>query len=67
MRRLPETGAIVFTIGVYIAPLGSLSPANVQRLAAATQSLVAGEGDRRGTGAYAEALIGYAEAREDFA
>ena len=67
LRRLPETGAIVFTIGVYIAPLGSLSPANVQRLAAATQSLVAGEGDRRGTGAYAEALIGYAEAREDFA
>ena len=67
LRRLPETGAIVFTIGVYIAPLGSLSPANVQRLAAATQALIAGEGDRRGTGAYAEALIGYAEAREDFA
>ena len=33
LRKLPDTGAIVFTIGVYVAPLGSLSPRNIARLA----------------------------------
>ena len=65
LRRLPETQAILFTIGVYVAPLGSLSPTNVRRLADATQALLAGEGERRGAGAYAGALIGYAEALEE--
>lgn len=64
LRRLPETGAILFTIGVYVAPLGRLSLDNIQRLASALTSLLSGEGDRRGTGAYAEALIGYAASRE---
>ncbi|MEM1051256.1 MAG: DUF3445 domain-containing protein [Pseudomonadota bacterium] len=61
LRRLPETGAILFTIGIYVEPLGSLSAANIQLLANAVQSLVSGEGDRRGAPAYAEALKHYAE------
>lgn len=64
LRRLPETGAILFTIGVYVAALGSLSDANVTRLADAVKQLLTGEGERRGAGAYAAALIGYAEGRE---
>jgi dimethylamine monooxygenase subunit A len=63
LRRLPETGAILFTIGVYVEPLGALSDGNVAMLTRAVRSLVAGEGDRRGAGAYAAALIGYASHR----
>lgn len=63
LRRLPETGAILFTIGAYVEPLGGLSDGNVAMLARAVHSLVAGEGDRRGAGAYAAALIGYAGGR----
>ncbi|WP_435203833.1 heme-dependent oxidative N-demethylase family protein [Qipengyuania sp. 902] len=65
LRRLPQTGAILFTIGIYIAPFGELSQSNQQRLAAAVASLIEGEGDRRGAGAYAGALIGYANRREE--
>ncbi|MXP09325.1 heme-dependent oxidative N-demethylase family protein [Pseudoblastomonas halimionae] len=65
LRRLPQTGAILFTIGVYVSPLGDLSAANIAMLARAIGSLVEGEGDRRGAGAYADALIGYAAGRED--
>nr|WP_137678830.1 DUF3445 domain-containing protein [Parerythrobacter lutipelagi] len=64
LRRLPETGAILFTIGIYIASLGELSSPNVARLAGAMEDLLAGEGERRGAGAYAHALIGYAKRRE---
>ena len=60
LRKLPQTGAILFTIGIYVAPLGELSHDNQQRLATAVASLIDGEGDRRGAGAYADALIGYA-------
>ncbi len=63
LRRLPETGAILFTIGVYIAPLGTLSRPNIARLADGVQALVAGEGDRRGAPQYAAALQGFAERR----
>ncbi len=63
LRRLPQTQAILFTIGIYVARLGTLSRANVGRLANATRSLLDGEGERRGTGAYADALIGYADAQ----
>ena len=62
LRRLPQTGAILFTIGIYVSPLGSLSPSNRQRLAQAMTSLLEGEGDRRGAGAYAASLITYVEA-----
>jgi len=63
LRRLPETGAIVFTIGIYVEPLGVLNPANIAMLAMATQNLVNAEGDRRGTPAYADALMHYAAQR----
>ncbi|MEL7689877.1 DUF3445 domain-containing protein [Citromicrobium bathyomarinum] len=65
LRRLPRTGAILFTIGIYVDPLGELASASIHRLADATRSLLDGEGERRGTGAYAHALIGYAKAREE--
>ena len=61
LRRLSETGAILFTIGIYVSPLGELSRDNVERLAGAMRTLLDGEGDRRGAGAYAEALVAYAE------
>ncbi len=64
LRRLPETGAILFTIGVYVAPLGSLSGENVTRLAGAMEGLLSGEGDRRGAPHYAAALQGFAQTRE---
>lgn len=63
LRRLPETGAILFTIGIYVEPLGALSPANVQMLAGAVQTLIKGEGDRRGASHYAQALMDYAAQR----
>jgi dimethylamine monooxygenase subunit A len=61
LRRLPQTGAILFTIGIYVEPLGRLSPANLAMLGKAVQTLVSGEGDRRGAPAYAASLIAYAE------
>ncbi len=61
LRRLPETGAIVFAIGIYVAPLGSLAPAHVAMLARAVQTLLNGEGDRRGAAAYADSVIAFAE------
>ena len=61
LRKLPQTGAILFTIGVYVSPLGQLTRANQAMLADAIENLVAGEGDRRGTPAYGEALLRYHE------
>ena len=60
LRRLPKTGAILFTIGIYIEPLAKLSHANQHRLASAIRALIDGEGHRRGVDAYATALEGYA-------
>lgn len=62
LRRLPQTGAILFTIGVYVEPLGSLAPANIAMLAQSVQHLVQGEGERRGAPAYAQKLIDFAAA-----
>lgn len=67
LRKLPETGAILFTIGVYIAPLGRLLHSNISLLAGAMKTLLKGEGDRRGTPCYAAALTGYAAQREGIA
>lgn len=67
LRRLPETGAILFTIGVYVARLGSLMQSNVLLLAAAMETLLQGEGDRRGAPHYAAALTGFAVQRERIA
>ena len=60
LRRLPETGAILFTIGIYVEPLHALDRANILRLAKAAQNLIAGEGIRRGAPAYCDALASYA-------
>lgn len=60
LRRLPQTGAILFTIGIYVEPLGSLSPENIAMLAQAVQTLVSGEGDRRGAPVYADSLVAFA-------
>lgn len=61
LRRLPDTGAILFTIGVYVAPLASLAPKRIAALAGSLQTLVIGEGERRGAPAYAKALIEFAK------
>lgn len=61
LRRLPQTGAILFTIGIYVEALGKLSPANTAMLGHAVQTLVNGEGDRRGAPAYADSLVVYAK------
>jgi len=63
LRRLPETGAILFTIGIYVEPLGALSSTNIAMLADAAENLVSGEGARRGSPAYADALSEYAKER----
>jgi hypothetical protein len=63
LRRLPQTGAILFGIGIYVEPLGNLSPANIAMLGKAVQTLVSGEGDRRGAPAYADSLVAYAAAQ----
>jgi hypothetical protein len=63
LRRLPQTGAILFGIGIYVEPLGKLSPENIAMLGKAVQSLLNGEGDRRGAPAYAGSLIAFAAAR----
>jgi len=60
LRKLPRTGAIVFTIGVHVAPLGSLSPANVARLAQALATIPEDEAERRGAPHFAPALQAYA-------
>ena len=63
LRRLPDTGAIVFTIGVYRTALGSLSDAAMERIASSVGALLDGEEARRGAPAYAQALTAYASAR----
>ena len=56
LRRLPESGAVVFTIGIYIEPLGALPPVLAADLARAVAGVPADEARRRGTPAYREAL-----------
>jgi len=63
LRRLPQTGGIVFTIGVYRCPLGALSDDAVARVAQTLDGFGEGEHGRRAAPHYAAALAGYAEAR----
>jgi len=56
LRKLPQTGAVLFTIGIYTAPLGTLSPANIARLANAVATLPPEEAERRGARYYQQAL-----------
>lgn len=59
LRRLPASGAVLFTIGIYIAPLGTLAPALARDLVAVIAGLPSGEARRRGIAAYTAALTGY--------
>jgi hypothetical protein len=63
LRRLPDTGAAVFTIGIYRDRLGDLPVALVRDLAIAVCTLPHAEAARRGTSGYAAALEAYAAAR----
>lgn len=63
LRRLPKSRAIVFTIGIYRAPLASLSDAAVARLAQSLEGYGDGELERRAAPHYAAALSGYAHRR----
>ena len=61
LSKLPQTGGVVFTIGVYVAPLGSLSPGNIGHLAEAVATIPPEEAERRGAPHFAAALQGFAE------
>jgi hypothetical protein len=63
LRRLPETGAVLFTIGVDAAPLAELSANVVARVANAVAAIGAGEHERRAAPHYANALAQYATRR----
>jgi dimethylamine monooxygenase subunit A len=63
LRRLPETGAVLFTIGVDAAPLDELSGGVVARVANAVAAIGAGEHERRAAPHYADALAAYAARR----
>ena len=63
LRRLPRTGAIVFTIGVYRAPLAELTDTNLAHLTRSLDGFSDGEHTRRAAPLYAQALAGYAAAR----
>ena len=60
LRKLPETGAIVFTIGIYRAPLGSLSAENIARMAESLATIPEAEAKRRGAAHFAPQLQAYA-------
>jgi hypothetical protein len=60
LRRLPQTGAILFTIGVHVAPLGSLSRENIAFMAEALATIPANEARRRGAAHFAPQLQAYA-------
>jgi heme-dependent oxidative N-demethylase alpha subunit-like protein len=60
LRKLPATGAIVFTIGIYVAALGSLSPENIARMAVSLASIPEPEAKRRGAPYFAPQLQAYA-------
>jgi hypothetical protein len=63
LRGLPQSGAIVFTIGVYRTSLESLSDEALARIGSSVGSFLDGEEARRGAPAYAGALAAYATLR----
>lgn len=63
LRRLPRTGAVLFTIGVAVAPLASLSRDAVRKVADGIAAQPSGEHARRAAPFYAAALAGYAAGR----
>jgi dimethylamine monooxygenase subunit A len=63
LRRLPETGAMLFTIGIALSPFARLSAGLVGRIAGAMTALGSGEHERRAAPHYAGALADYAARR----
>ena len=51
---------IAFTIGIYVAPLGSLSPENITRMAESLATIPEPEARRRGAAHFAPQLQAYA-------
>jgi len=62
LRRLPETGTILFTIGVYVTALGDLSPDNIASMAEAVATIPPEEAKRRGAAHFAPQLRAFAAA-----
>ena len=60
LRRLPETGAILFTIGIAVARVESLAASTIRHVAGGIAAQSTGERDRRAAPFYADALAGYA-------
>jgi hypothetical protein len=60
LRRLPQSSAILFTIGVHVARLGSLPGDVVRGIARAVSKVLPGEDERRAAPHYADALAAYA-------
>lgn len=63
LRRLPQTGAILFTIGIYVRPLAALTPSNCERMAQAIATIPKAEATRRGTAFYDDALYEWVKNR----
>ncbi|MBU6268780.1 MAG: DUF3445 domain-containing protein [Sphingomonadales bacterium] len=63
LRRLFNSRAIAFGIGIYRAPLANLSNENLARVAQSLTGFLPGETERRGVQHYAPALSGYIERR----
>ncbi|WP_066717787.1 heme-dependent oxidative N-demethylase family protein [Sphingomonas pituitosa] len=63
LRRLPQSGAVLFTIGIHVEPLDRLSSAAVACVAQSVGAIGTGEHERRAAPFYAEALTRYAERR----
>ena len=63
LRRLPQSGAIVFTIGIYRTRLAELSDEAIARLERTLDGFIDGEKQRRTAPHYASALAGFAALR----
>lgn len=64
LRRLSATRAVLFTIGIAVAPLDALSATSVRKVADGIAAQSTGEHARRAAPFYAAALTGYAAARK---
>lgn len=63
LRRMRRSRAIVFTIGIHVAPLGALQDHAVAHIASSLDGFGAAELERRGAPYYGTALAGYAAQR----
>ncbi len=65
VRRLPDTGAVLFTIGIAVEPFARLSAGLASRIADSVAALGSGEHARRAAPHYAAALAKYAARRAE--